>query len=171
MDLDTAVMTAIVIGLCAAPFVLVTYNKRKEHNRMFGMLKGMALQQNCTITKYTIEADIAIGLDESSKHLFFYKSVEGVETRKHAALSEMASCKAVRNSRFSKSRGEKHEVIDGLSLLLTPRNKQLPEVSFALYSADDSQHLGGQIELLQRWEANVQELLKTIPARSMSKIA
>lgn len=160
MDQETAVMTAIIILICAFPFVLLGLKQRSKKQGMLNKIKTLATAQGCTITESSCEAGIAIGIDGAAGRLFFYKSLDEGEQLYQIDLGMYGQCSPLKATSLKGKGNDKYEVIDKLGLSLKPRDKSKDEAVVILYDANESAHLGTQIQLMEKWVAILNANLK-----------
>lgn len=171
MDRETAVMTAIIILICAFPFIILGFKKYFKRRGMLDKIKTLAAAQGCTITQSTCEADIAIGIDENEGSLFFYKSLEEGESIYALSLHEFSLCCPHKVNKIKGKGKEKYEVIMKLGMALKPRDKTLADTVLIFYNADESAHLGSQFELMNKWVSIVQSNLESAPKKRTTRTA
>ena len=160
MNFSNIIIVAIVIALCAVPFILMAQNKKKRVRKTLQSLTNIANQQNCTISKHEICGDFTIGIDETKKFVFFIKKSEDKVVEQFINLSEIQNCKAKNTSRIVAYNKENQNVIDKIELCFTPIDKNKKEVSWEFFDADINMQLSGELQSIEQWSKLINDYLK-----------
>jgi hypothetical protein len=160
MDMGSIITGVVIIAICIIPFVLLGGGGKKRKKQLLQALSNIAEKQNSKITQHDICGEFAIGLDETTNILFFYKKVKEKETAQYVLLSNIQSCKAVTTNRTSKDKGVSHSAVAKFELVLTPVDKNNTDIRLELYNAEDSMQLSGELKMMQKWEQTVNGRLK-----------
>ena len=165
MDSGTIIIGAISIAICILPFIMLRRNKQRiEKQRLLG-LENLAAQHRGNITQHEFCGDFVIGLDEANKFVFFFRKTKDRETARHINLDGIQKCKAINTSRSIQSKEGEYKVVDRLELVFVPGTKNEPDLVLELYNAEESMQLVGELQLIDRWEKKINQLLNNERSR------
>lgn len=159
MDSGTITIGVVSIVACILPFIFINRSKKKAEQKRLRALIDLAAQHNGAISRHEFCGEIAIGLDEINNYLFFVSKVKGREAAQFIDLAGIKSCRVENASRNVNSKDGAYKVIDKLSLVFTPADKDKSNVSLEFYDADASMQLVGELQLIERWEKLVNDRL------------
>src|SRR5690606_9900570 len=92
MNIEITIIGAILVALCALPFVYFGMSRKNKEKKVIQALKDFASQHRSTITTHDVSGELVIGLDETSKTLFMSKHFEGQVTNKVLQLQDVTGC-------------------------------------------------------------------------------
>lgn len=159
MDFGTAITGLIIIAVCILPFALLHWSMKKKQKQLSQSLKQLAKQHNCSISQHEFFRDFAVGIDEASNYIFFYKKTKDHETARHLNLADIQSCKVVNISRAVHHKDSNYKGVGKLELSFTPIAKTDPPVLWVFYDAEESLQLNGELQSIGKWEKLVNERL------------
>lgn len=171
MDQETAVMTAIIIALCALPFIYVYFKQKAAESSLLSKIKSLASAQGGTITSSSCEAGIAVGIDGNARQLYFCTSADLNNHCIQLYLDHYSACMPYKVTSIRGRGADKYEVIEKLGLALKPRVTSKADTILSIYDADESAHMGSHIQLMEKWVDMVQANLKSKPAQVEVQVA
>lgn len=155
MNLQITIMGIIGVVLCAMPFIITNRNRKKKEKQMLKTLKDLAKQKGYEITEFEVCGDYVIGIDLTKNVIFFQlKSKEEVNIQ-FVDLSTIKKCHVSNISRTSSN----DKIIERLELILTPTEKNKPEIIFEFYNVELSYQLSGEFQSIEKWNELVQKQL------------
>jgi hypothetical protein len=155
MNIGTIIIGAIFLAICILPFALISMSKKKKEKQLLKKLNEIAQQSDSHISQYERCNDMIIGIDKSSNHFFAYKNLLDRESEFTVNLKEIQQCRIMTNGKVpgGKGNGESNfRVVDRLSLLFNPGDKEKTSLQFELFNHDDNQQMDGELELARKWE-------------------
>lgn len=167
MDQETAVMTAIIIALCALPFIYVYFKQKAAEKGLLSKIKSLASAQGGTITTSSCEAGIAVGIDNNTRQLYFCTSADLGNRCIQLYLDNYSACMPYKVTSIRGRGADKNEVIEKLGLALQPRDTSKADTILPIYDANESAHLGSHIQLMEKWVAMVQANMKMKQVRAV----
>lgn len=152
------IISATLILLIIVPLTLMQLKKKNREQLLLKSLKNLSKQQNCTLTKYDVNSDFAIGLDQATKTLFYYKDTVLEHISKHVNLSQFKDCEVleVRQNNSKNKLGE----IENLNLVLHPFNKNDALETLKIYNSTENYQLNGEVDLIKKWKELISLTLK-----------
>ena len=159
MDLGSAIIGAIVIIICALPFVMMSRNSKKREKKNLQSLSEIATQNNCQIDQHEIFGSSAIGIDETKNFVFFYKLTKDKGIEQSVDLSEVQNCKVINTSRTLNNKGGNRKVIDKLELSFLPIVQNRSEIKLEFFNSDDNLQLLGELQSIEKWSKLINDRL------------
>jgi len=159
MDLGTTVIGAIFLAFCVVPFVLITQGGKKIEKQLLKKLIALASTKNCTIHKHEVCGELAIGIDNQKKVVFFHNKTQGADIEKTIDLSEIEKCTVLNTSKTIKNKNSSHKAIQKLELVFHPSNKKKPEIALTFFDIEDSSQLSGELQMTEDWSKHLNSLL------------
>ena len=92
MDLGTLITGLVMLGLCALPFVLMHFNRKKIKDQMLFSISKMISHENGKLTDFEFTTHAIIGLDENQSKVFMYRKHKDRETRELVKLTDFQRC-------------------------------------------------------------------------------
>lgn len=157
MNFQSIITGAIVIALCFSPFIYMAMRGKKREKNFLHLLLNKAKQLNCNITNYEISGNIIIGLDETTKELFFLRKINNEERFQHLNLKEIKSVRLNNANRVISSGKSQQKVLDKLQLAFTYTKAGNPEVIFEFFNSDESLIVNGELKLIEKWSKLLNE--------------
>ena len=161
MDLVTAIIGSILLILSFSPFIFYYFYNKSREKILYKLLTSLAQSQKLTISRYEVCNDVIIGLDESSKTLFFCKESKVKKFQKHVSLKDVNSCKIVKTSNHVGSKINGFSPIDFLGLSIDYANKSKPVDVLEFYDSTVNNQLSGELQMVEKWETIINSKLKT----------
>lgn len=159
MENSSIILSAIILALCIAPFILMGRGRKRKEKEMAQALKNLADKEECLISKKQICGDFIIGFDENKKHFFYIKKTDNEEFTKHINLRKIQKCKAVITSRKISTTNGSQRIIEKLELSFTPKNVSEPEIFLEFYDEKTNMQLSGELQVIEEWEKLLSEKL------------
>ena len=122
-------MGLFIFALCALPLFILSNSGKKREKQLTRSLFRLAEEQNARLSDHETGRDFAIGLDQTSRIVFFYKEVEGRETNQIVRLDDVASCNVEILSRNLAPDKGGRKVIERLQLVFTAVDKDKGKVA------------------------------------------
>lgn len=160
MNLGTAITGAILIAIFMLPFILMLNGRKKKEKQLVKSILAIANNHHCKISQQDISEEFAIGLDESTNHLFFIKKTTDKEIAQHVNLTEIKSCKVIKTGNTTGNKDDQYRSIDRLDLQFSFFDKKNPEIFFTFYNSEENFGLNGEIQMIEKWANIVNERLK-----------
>lgn len=158
MESGLYIIYAIIIATVILPFVLLIRGSKKREQKLRNALQSEAAKSNYKLDKIDTHGVYALGLDQTQQVLMFYKSTSENAKVQVVDLKTVQSCNASKVTRMVKGSGSQHEVIDQILLSFKYRNiKELSHIE--LYNNEDEKALSDELEVAQKWEVNINEIL------------
>lgn len=161
MELGSAITGAILIIICALPFISIRRNRMKKEKSILQSLTRVAAQNNCQIDHQDLCGNFAIGIDETKNSVFFYRQAKVNEVEQYVNLDEVQSCKIINTNRTFMSSGKKQEVIDKLELSFIPTTNSKPVANMEFFNIDMNIQLFGELELIKKWSKLINDRLNS----------
>lgn len=161
MDFGSAIIGAIVIAICIGPFIIMGRIRKNVEKNMLQSLANTATQHNCQITQHEIIKDMAIGIDETKKFVFFYRKLKEKVEEKYIDLAGIQSCKVVRsNSAATAKDSASLGMNDRLELSFISVDKNKPPIALEFFNAEINIQLSGELQSAEKWSKLINNLLK-----------
>lgn len=160
MELGSILTGVIAIGLCILPFILFAINKKKSKAVLLDSLSKVADEQKSKISKHELGSEFALGLDENSNHLFFYKKIKDKETKNSINLNNIADVTVIKTNKTLGANGSSQTVIDSLALQFSALDSKTPSTQIEFYNMKDSMQISGELEIMNRWHEVVSSRIK-----------
>jgi hypothetical protein len=170
MDIQTSIIAVVLVAICALPFIITGRQRRKKENILFESLMAFTEKHKSKITRYDIENDFIIGVDDVSQKVFFIKKTKNKDYFEHLELSKISSCKVINTGKTVKSTEGSYRIIEKLELCFYDSVTQQPVVVFEFYSSDyDNLTLSRELILVEKWEKllnkNIKQLTEYLQAK------
>lgn len=160
MNLGTAITGAIFVAIFMLPFIFMLNGRKKKEKLLAKSILAIANNHHCKISQQDISEDFAIGIDELSNHLFFFKKSTDTEIAQQVKLAEIKSCKVIKTGNITGNKDDQHKSIDKLDLHFSFLNQKNPDISFVFYNSEENFGLNGEIQLIEKWANIVNDKLK-----------
>ncbi len=160
MDAGTVIMGVVAIATFVLPFLWLSNVRKKAEKKILTSLTDFAAGHNSNISRSEILGDMAIGLDEQSNRLFFYKKSGDAAVKQHVELAAIKNCEVIKTSRPFSDNDGMHKVIEKLDLSFSPAAGNQPAIVLEFYDANKTIQLTGELQLVERWAKWVDERLK-----------
>lgn len=146
------ITTSIIILLAiVGPIVYFNSMRVRGERRMLKMLQHLATANNSNIDEYDVWGNFAIGIDKTSKKLFYVTSDEKKDVV--IDLSFVKRCKEV------ETRSKSKIWVEQLELAFELINSQA-DVSLLFYSAHNNNFsISNENELLRKWQERANSLI------------
>lgn len=158
MELGMTLISATLILLIIVPLTVMQLKKRNKEQVLLKSLKTLSNQQNCKLTTHDVTSDFAIGLDQASKNLFYYKNTVLENISKHINLSQFIDCDVL-ETRQNNTKNKQGEIAH-LNLVLIPKDKNNESETIKFYNSDENYQLNGEVDLVKKWRNLIVSSLK-----------
>lgn len=153
MNTITILVSAIAILACVVPLIFIIKNKGKKEKEFKSVIFGMAAKSNANIDLYDRWNNTIIGMDNSSRKLFFFRRAGGNEVQHAVDLNDIETCSVVNTQHHVKK--DNYNVTQRLELALVTKDKG-KKILLEFYSADhDSLTIVDELQLAEKWSRNV----------------
>lgn len=159
MDTGTIIIVAVFAAICIIPFFLFGREGRKKRKALTDRLNELAQRHGAGITAHEVWKDYAIGLDESSRQLFF---ISPADDRPELAIT-LGDCKECRLNHATRQvsvNGRKRTVTERISLSLVSKAAPQGINAITFYDADHTLMLADELLIAQRWEQKVNDAIQ-----------
>ena len=156
MNIEITIIGAILVALCAMPFVYFDMSRKNKEKKVVQALKDFASQHQSTITSHEVSGELIIGLDDTTKTLFMSKHFEGQVTNKVLQLSDVTGCAV---EKHYKSYGNQ-QVIDQLGIRFITKKRNASEVYWELFNSNETYQLSGELQLAEAWVGKIKSQLQ-----------
>src|SRR5690606_20562470 len=158
MDIEVAVVSALMIGICALPFILIVRAKNKRKKLLVNELNIEANKVNCVITEYEIWRESVIGLDTNRNILFANDAGKNVQ---HFDLKEYRSVNQLKTSYRVHEHGESRSVIERIEIVLdTDAGRGKSSGKILIFDAEETPLIEQEIEIAEKWEKKLREIVE-----------
>lgn len=152
----------IVLAVAALIGILILFGNKitaadEKNNRALQSLLNLAERNGTPISQYDTLRNLAIGITNDGKRMYFAKLIDDRQIISHADLFNTKTCTIAKTTR--KAGGT--DVIESIALVFAGRDKVTPAISFEFYHLDrDSLTVYGELELANKWQKIVTEKLQ-----------
>ena len=160
MDLVSAIIGAILLSIFIVPLVILNYNRVRKENIKLQSLNEFALHHNGKISQHEFCGDFVIGFDENRKYVFFFKQKNEAVISQFVDLSEILNCQVIKKTRTIETKNENLVIMERIELSFVPTNKSNEETRFELYDDETNMQLSGELQLVDKWSKQINDLLK-----------
>ena len=162
MNLGTAITGAIFIAVFMLPFIFMLNGRKKKEKQLLQSILSIANNYNCKISKHEVFDELAIGLDESSNQLLFYKKINENEIIQHINLAEIKSCKIINSGAIVNNKEGSYKSTEKLDLHFSFLDAKKPDILMEFFNAEENLELSGEIQLIEKWSKIVNDRLNYI---------
>lgn len=160
MDLGTVVTAAIMLAVCVLPFVLMNQKKQKRIKHLKQTFDKFAEENDRSIGEFDICGEIVIGVDSTSSTLLFIKENGINETKKSIEIKNIASV-SIEKVQFNESSN-----FDTIALNFHLKVNTSKVNQFILFDSNDRMQLVGELQLAEKWQKKIQDLLISKTAKA-----
>lgn len=161
MDLESTIMGAILVAICALPFLMMGRNRKKRERHLFQSLTNIALQHNGKINQHEIGIDYGIGIDETNDFVFFFKQTKDKVVEECIALAEIEVCTVNKITRTVENDSGANAIIDKLELIFLPIAAKKKGVALEFFNTAVYTQLNGELQSVEKWTKRINEHLKS----------
>lgn len=159
MDYFTTIISGVAALMCVSPFIFSGISNSKRTKQLNHMLSELAEQHGYKLTTTALHGDIALGLDEGAKQLFLIRKIKAQFRVEHLNLRNYKNCKTSISSRMVSDNNNKQTVIDKITLVFSPLQKDKQEANWEFFNAKESLHLSGEVLFCKTWEEKLNKLI------------
>ncbi len=160
MEFGTIGIGLIVIILCAWPVAMLMRSRTKRKNEILNALKTLADSHALHIAQQDVWNNTAIGIDNEKKHLLFVRMQNDHALTSVVDLNNIQQCNVNKSITSFGEGADRYSVIEQLALVLQPIDKSKALMVLPCYDAnEDSASLTGQLQLVDKWRAILQQQL------------
>lgn len=152
MDSATGAIAVISLLICSVPFIIDRNNRKKREKEMVKQLKDHAKNETLQLTKFDLQSNLIIGLDDLSNTLYFLIKKEGVDHFQQINLANYKSCELQQSNRELGDQSKSQSVVDRLSLQLNPSKSSDQPVLIEFFNRSETVNLSGEFQLARDWE-------------------
>lgn len=164
METGMIVITSVLFAVILVPTLLIFQNSKKQSNTLFNGLKEVVGRDNGTLTRHIEHSNYALGIDETTRILYFFKKKEDTTVSKKIDLKLVTSCEVSTQKRRTRKKKGFVEVVEKIDLLFIQQNKD-KVAHIALYNEDESL-LTDELTIAENWKNSIQNLLLDHKANS-----
>jgi hypothetical protein len=126
-------------------------NARRER-QFLQPLFSMAEHHQSRLSQFDTWSHAAVGIDDTTGMIFFFKKVNKVETSRQVSLSAIKKCRVIH---VTKTVGEGQDNFKGiarLTLAFVHKDNSKADELLEFYNADsDGDTLTGELQLVEKW--------------------
>jgi hypothetical protein len=162
MDTVSIITGLALVAIIALPFILHHLIKKKKEKIFLNEIISLAESENATISQKEFWRErYAIGIDNTSKKLFYINKQKEKRERTILDLSKVEKCRIVTASRSVKTPNGNSTIIDRLELVFTFNSFDVPEKVLEFYDCTEFMTTDGELPLIEKWYGLVNSKLKT----------
>jgi len=149
------------ILIMAAPVVYLVITRKRREAAFIKHFKELAAKENIHMDDTEIwNVHYAIGLDNGTKKLFYYKKMKEGEKTVAVDLANVESCRIATKSRSVKTTSGSSSVIDRIDLALLISGPQKTEKLIEFFNGEESLSLRGEPLIVEKWQGKINDALK-----------
>lgn len=150
-------MALVLMSVIVSPFLLHHLSQKKKEAKSHNELLRLTESENAIISQKEFwRQRYAIGLDESSKKVFYVNQEEGIVIN----LSEVAKCRINVVSRNAKTKNSNVNIIEKLDLIFTFHKSDKPEMTLQFYDSTEFMSIDNERVLIEKWLGIIKSNLK-----------
>jgi hypothetical protein len=147
--------------LLTIPFIAGNMKRVKRDKALKEALTALDPAAGLSFSQSEVWNDIyAIGIDTDKQKVAYIKKNGDSQQEIMADLREASDCRVEVTSRTGKTSNGSVTVVDGVSLVITSRDKALSQKRMEFYNSDIDPLLGSEKELADKWQAIVSSAIK-----------
>jgi uncharacterized pyridoxamine 5'-phosphate oxidase family protein len=159
MHLGTTITGVLLVVACVLPLVIANKKRKRKSKQILNDLKSFAAKYNSKISEHEIWSGTAIGIDKEQLKLFFIRANEGGLFEWHVNLASIQKSSVSTTGKSIKSTDGDTHFVERLEMELTFNDGQ-PRMLLEFYNNNrDNITLSGELQLLEKWVKNINELL------------
>lgn len=159
MDITTALIGLLVVALILIPFIAMGRKSGRNARELGSLLRDFAATHDGNITRMDYVRNMALGLDERERVLYFLKrTAEGNQTRR-IDLNHVRDCRVVQTRRTVRQGGVADSFIESLRLAFSLAAVKQPDDIIELYNADETMQVTSELQLANKWASLVNDLV------------
>lgn len=160
MDSGSAIIAALLLGICIMPFVVMRINRFKREKRMLAALTTSAKERHCQITQFETCGDFIIGVDNAKGVVLFYKKLKDGEVQQVIDLTEIQRCEVINSTRSVADNNGYLQVVDKLNLSFIPTETTGSPVMLSFFDAAHDMQLGDELRAAEKWARRINDRLE-----------
>ena len=158
MNIGNIIIGIFSVLICVGPFLGMYLVKVSRQNKILRSLQESIHHLNVTIGEHEFCGDFLLGMDNTKKYILFYKTVLNSEAIiKIVDLSNIFSCKVLKETKTIKTTRESMEYIERIDLSFISKYKK--ETKLELFSEERNTQLNGELQCAEKWEQLITELI------------
>ncbi|KAB7530281.1 hypothetical protein F8C76_01880 [Flagellimonas olearia] len=164
MELEIMAIGAVIIALCAVPFIATVRIRKKEEKVLLDGLNTIAKSHHSDVGIHDFGVDFAIGLSSAKNHLFFYKEQKkGKTITECIPINLIQSCMIHKVKRRVKTKKGTEEVLQRLELVFNLHGSEPSTCSLPFYDSEQHYQPSGELPLIEMWELTIKEARRFYP--------
>lgn len=157
MDLSSAIIGLVSVLAFVIPIALIVRASKAKHKKFLSIIVKQAQQQNISLSETEVwDSSYAIGIDSSSKVLFYLKRRIDKEELVAINLSTMSSCKVFNSSRNVGG----STIVDAIYITISFKNSKETDKQLEFYSSNHSASLNDELQLAEKWVSIINATVK-----------
>ena len=151
MEMKTISTFIILVLAVALPFILLHLWNRSKERRIIRELSGMSGHKRIDFLNHDHwRNSYAIATDKDTDNIYYLNRKKG--QRYLIGIKDVETARVVTTSRSVKTESGMNNVVEKLALVLTFRNKEIPERELEFYDGEEFMTVDGEIPLVEKWE-------------------
>lgn len=152
MDLGTTITALLIAAACVIPFVIMNKLNARRERKILEPLFNLAQKHDSTISGYDIWNNAAVGIDNRTEMVFFFKKATGTDIFRQVNLSEIRKCRLIQVTKTSGDEQDNFKPVAKLELVLEHQDSSKADIMLEFYNADlDGGTLTGELQLVEKW--------------------
>lgn len=157
MDLTIIILGVIFTLICTLPFILSANSRKNKSKFLFNNLQDLAKNASCNLTKYALNGNYAIGLDEQNKVCFFYKKVNEKISEEIIYLKEVKTVEWQKIDKFNTARTQ--SAIDKLQLKFAFNDSSKSAITLSFFDLSDGLGLSDEFASMKKWHQEISAII------------
>jgi len=162
-DKNSALIVLGIVALIALPFIIHSFIKKNRAKKFLTDFLHLAEQENLKIHENEVwNHNYAIGIDNSSRKLFYVRKVDDNLEKTLIDLSLVEKCRIANLNRTSKSQDGNSKISDRLELIFSFRNRSTPEKILEFYDSTEFMPTSDDMYQVENWLNKVNSALEKV---------
>ena len=154
MGTGMIIIAVVLFATILIPTLLIIQNTKHKSKTLLNGLKSIVAQNNGVLSEHTEQSNFALGIDNTTKTIYYFKKTEEAEINEVIDLSQVTTCEIFTKTRRIKKEKGHEDLIEKISLVfISKKNSERKELE--LYNEDDSL-LTDQRKIAETWKNKVQ---------------
>jgi len=162
MDKGSALVGAILLIMCLAPFLIIRFYNLRKKNKMMQTLRRIANENRCKIGHHEFCGNIVIGFDENNKYVFFHNYKIEQAVSEYVELAEIKACQLVKKTRNTSNKSYNIDIIERLELSFITSNKVKEPIQWIVFEEDVNNQIVNELVFAEKWVKEINKCLKSM---------
>jgi hypothetical protein len=159
MDSKTIITFLLLVVAVIIPFILLHLSHRLKERKIYSELSGLTGLEKVHFQNIDHwRNSYAIATDQNSENIYYLNRKKGQKYL--IEIKEVEGCKAITSARGVKTGDGMNNVVEKMDLVLTFRNKELPDKALEFFDGEVFMTVDGEAPLLEKWERIINSAIK-----------